>query len=87
MPSCVKVRLLVEKLRRIKQMTPQQLKKNLEESLQMYNEEVNYMVETFDQTHQDENLTKKDMEEMGKQTLYLVSELNKQVIKYLEANR
>lgn len=67
-------------------MTPQRLAKQLDEALTTYNEEVVFMLDTFDQTHDDENLTKQDMEDLGRQIYYLLSEFRNSIVKFLKDN-
>ena len=64
-------------------MTPQRLEKELDEALTTFNEEIVFMLDTFDQSHHDDNLTKQDMEEIGRQVFYAMSEFKGSLIKYL----
>ncbi len=46
------------------------LEQKLTEALHSFKEEVEFHLETFNQTHQDENLTKDDLEFIGRQVFY-----------------
>lgn len=64
-------------------MSLQQLDKELDTTLQTFNEEIVFMLDTFDQSHQDEYLTKDDMEEIGRQVFYTLHEFKDALIKHL----
>lgn len=65
-------------------MTPGQLKEQLDQSLEAYRESTQFLVETFEQTHEDEYLTKDDMEEINRLTFYCLYEFKKHIVTFLK---
>ncbi|HGO9411008.1 TPA: hypothetical protein ACLBZV_005484 [Bacillus cereus] len=63
-----------------------QLKDQLDEALEHFRESTRFQLETFEQTHENEYLTKEDMEEMNRYTLYCLNDFKNSIMKYLEEN-
>ncbi|MBM7650532.1 hypothetical protein JOC78_003529 [Bacillus ectoiniformans] len=57
-----------------------QLEKELDESVQTFNEEVNSLLSS----HKKEHFTADDMEELGRQVYYTFNEFKGSLIKYLK---
>ena len=66
-------------------MRVEELKKNLDKNLHDFSAEIRFEVETFNQNHDSEFLTKYHMEEMSKQTFYVMGNFRDSVVKYLES--
>ncbi|EJQ56211.1 hypothetical protein IEQ_00185 [Bacillus cereus BAG6X1-2] len=62
------------------------LKEQLDEALENFKESTRFQLETFEQTHENEHLTKEDMEEMNRYTFYCLNDFKNSIIKYLEEN-
>lgn len=65
-----------------------QLEKKLNEALDSFRENTQFNLETFDQSHENEYLTKADLEEISRQTFYCLNDFKNIIVKYLkEENR
>lgn len=62
------------------------LKEQLNEALEHFRESTRFQLETFEQVHENEYLTKDDMEEMNRYTLYCLNDFKNSILKYLEEN-
>lgn len=63
-----------------------QLKEQLDEALENFRVATQFQLETFEQTHENEYLTKDDMEEMNRYTFYCLNDFKNNIIKYLKDN-
>ncbi|RUS47864.1 hypothetical protein ELR57_07825 [Cohnella sp. AR92] len=60
-----------------------ELDSRLKEAVQSFNHEVRFMLDTFEQSHEDECLTKRDLEEIGRQVFYCLSEFREHIVDFL----
>ncbi|MGS7463797.1 hypothetical protein [Bacillus paranthracis] len=63
-----------------------QLKEQLDEALENFRVATQFQLETFEQVHENEYLTKDDMEEMNRYTFYCLNDFKNSIIKYLKDN-
>ncbi|MED0665666.1 hypothetical protein P4T04_04960 [Bacillus badius] len=61
-------------------MNVQRLEKELDESLQVFNEEIVFLLDT----HDDDYLTKDDLEDIGRHVFYAMHEFKSILIKHLK---
>ncbi|MGD0153298.1 MAG: hypothetical protein ABSC17_06000 [Thermacetogeniaceae bacterium] len=61
------------------------LEKGLDDTLENFKKEINFLVDTFPQGHSNEYLTKDDLEEIGKQVYYCLADFRDKIIEYLKA--
>lgn len=61
-----------------------QLEKQLDQSLEAYRKETIFTVDTFDQPHYNEEVTKETLEQMGRSTYYTLYEFKKSIMNYLK---
>lgn len=62
------------------------LDKNLEKALDDFSKQITFDMETFSQTHDNDYLTKVDLEEITRQTFYVMLDFKTQIIDYLKDN-
>lgn len=62
------------------------LDRRLNDTLENFRLEVQFDVETFEQTHKDEYLTKNDLEELGRQIYYCLSDMRNALLDYLKTD-
>lgn len=64
-------------------MTPAQLKKELNEALDNFREEMIFLIDTHDEKY----LTNYDLENIARQVLYTLDDFIKIIVKYAETSR
>ena len=62
----------------------QELDKRLQDAMFTYNREMQFCLDTFDQSHDDDRLTKDDMDEMSRQVFYTLGEFREVIVDYLK---
>ncbi len=67
-------------------MTPKQLEDKFDEALDHYRQEIMFHVETFSQCHNNEYLTKDDMEQIARQTFYCLHDMKDILLEYVKEN-
>lgn len=67
-------------------MSTGRLEKELNKALDDFRENTLFNLETFEQVHENEYLTKEDMEEMNRYTFYCLNDFKNSIIKYLKDN-
>lgn len=65
-------------------MTLDQLEKQLDKTLESYQSETLFTVNTFDEPYYSEEAAKETIEQMGRQTFYALSEFKQHILKYLK---
>lgn len=60
------------------------LDQRLNEALENFRLDVQFDVETFEQTHKDEYLTKKDLEELSRMIYYCLSDMRNALLDYIQ---
>lgn len=68
-------------------MNTDELNIRLGDTLQDFNREIRFHLDTFEQHHDNENLTKHDFEEMGRQVFYCLSAFRDDLIGFLRKER
>lgn len=64
------------------------LEKGLSDALENFKEQIKFDLDTFEQSHQDKYLKKDDLEEIGRQVYYCLSDFKERITEYLkEASR
>ena len=61
------------------------LEEGLNEALERFRQEIIFQMETFDQTHDSDYLTRGDFEEINRQVFYCLFDFKNQIIEYLKA--
>lgn len=65
----------------------EELDVRLKDAIQIFNREIRFHLDTFEQTHENEFLTKDDFEEIGRQAFYCLSSFREEIIEYLKRER
>jgi len=60
------------------------LEKGLDDALENFRAQIEFDLETFEQSHKNEYLTDDDLEEMGRQVYYCLANFKNKIIKYLK---
>ncbi|PEU78332.1 hypothetical protein CN386_13450 [Bacillus cereus] len=67
-------------------MSTERLEKELNKALDDFRENTLFNLETFEQVHENEYLTKDDLEEINRQAFYCLHDFKSKIIKYLKEN-
>jgi transcription elongation factor GreA-like protein len=62
------------------------MEKRLNEAVDNFRAEMQFHLETFDQSHNDEYLTKDDLEQISRQVFYCLSDFKNIITEYLKNN-
>ncbi|MGG3524882.1 hypothetical protein ABES13_05090 [Bacillus pseudomycoides] len=65
-------------------MTTERLEKELNKALDDFRENTLFNIETFEQVHENEYLTKDDLEEINRQVFYCLHDFKSKIVKYLK---
>lgn len=65
-------------------MDVKELDERLRDTIFTFDKEIRFYLDTFDQSHDDKNLTKDDLEDLGRQVLYTLGEFRECIIDYLK---
>ncbi|BAR86751.1 uncharacterized protein KNN_05959 [Bacillus thuringiensis serovar tolworthi] len=67
-------------------MSTDRLEKELNKALDDFRENTLFNLETFEQVHENEYLTKDDLEEINRQVFYCLHDFKSKIVKYLKEN-
>ncbi|MGN4930283.1 hypothetical protein [Bacillus cereus group sp. MYBK14-1] len=67
-------------------MKTENLEKQLNKALDDFRENTLFKLETFEQAHENEYLTKDDLEEINRQVFYCLHDFKKVIVEYLKGN-
>lgn len=59
-----------------------ELEQKLNEALTTFSQEIHFHLETFNQSHEDENLTHRDLDFLGRQIFYCLSDFKDAITAY-----